>query len=186
MLILYRKYLPGYPWAFVTVSSNCPCAVPQDRGKLSDLSQWKWCTDPWHAEKSLYRISRPRKIQLHLSQLHAGHILGHAAAFSRKWYWIHPYKGQHRKFCNWNPQLPEPSLPERYLTWSCEAFWLQHFPLQYLIKESPEHFMRTFKKTYRMTPGETGRRTGNKRSQDLIYFLYNRYRSGRYLSYPPL
>lgn len=55
-----------------------------------------------------------------------------------------------------------------------------------LIKESPEHFMRTFKKTYRMTPGETGRRTGNKRSQDLIYFLYNRYRSGRYLSYPPL
>ena len=55
-----------------------------------------------------------------------------------------------------------------------------------LIKESPEHFMRTFKKTYRMTPGETGRRTGNKRLQDLIYFLYNRYRSGRYLSYPPL
>ena len=55
-----------------------------------------------------------------------------------------------------------------------------------LIKESPEHFMRTFKKTYRMTPDETGRRTGNKRSQDLIYFLYNRYRSGRYLSYPPL
>lgn len=55
-----------------------------------------------------------------------------------------------------------------------------------LIKESPEHFMRTFKKTYRMTPGETGRRTGNKRSQDLIYFLYNRCRSGRYLSYPPL
>lgn len=52
--------------------------------------------------------------------------------------------------------------------------------------ESPEHFMRTFKKTYRMTLGETGRRTGNKRSQDLIYFLYNRYRSGRYLSYPPL
>ena len=55
-----------------------------------------------------------------------------------------------------------------------------------LIKESPEHFMRTFKKTYRMTPGETGRRTGNKRSQDLIYFLYNRCRSGRSLSYPPL
>jgi AraC-like DNA-binding protein len=52
--------------------------------------------------------------------------------------------------------------------------------------ESPEHFMRTFKKTYRMTPGETGRRTGNKRLQDLIYFLYNRCRSGRYLSYPPL
>lgn len=52
--------------------------------------------------------------------------------------------------------------------------------------ESPEHFTRTLK-TYGMTSVVTGRRTGNKRLQDLfIYFFRITDAVPRYLSYPPL
>ena len=69
------------------------------------------------------------QIQLHLPQFHADHVLGHAASLSRKWYRIHPHKGQHRKFRNRNPGLSEPSLSECFLKRSCRTFWLQFFPI---------------------------------------------------------